>query len=87
MEIRSSVYCNVITGVPSYGRNFTKIECANHAIKCYRNRLEALCNDKVNYCSKHGLTQALMKWGMVFYQDAQCHCNVATLRHDLRNGL
>ena len=45
----SSVYHGVVTGVPSYGRDITKVECANHAVKCYRNRLEALCIDKPQY--------------------------------------
>lgn len=86
----SSVYHSVVTGVPSYGRDITKVECANHAIKCYRNRLEALCNDKVNYRGKHGLTQAMMKR---ITHGARCAIkmhsatgDVAALRHDLRNG-
>ena len=57
----SSVYHSVVTGVPSYGRDITKVECANHAVKCYRNRLEALCIDKPQYRGKHGLSQAMMK--------------------------
>ena len=39
----SSVYHSVETGVPSYGCCVQKVECANHAVKCYQNRLEALC--------------------------------------------
>ena len=57
----SSVYHSVFTGVPSYGRNITKVECANHAVKCYRNRLEALCNEKSDHHGKHGLSSAMMK--------------------------
>ena len=45
----SSVYHAVVTGVPSYGRCVQKVECANHAIKCYRNRLEALCKNHQGY--------------------------------------
>ena len=33
----SSVYNSLITGVQTYGHNVTKVKCANHAIKCYRN--------------------------------------------------
>ena len=51
----SSVYHSVVTGVPPYGHDITKVECANHAVKCYQNRLEALCNDKPLYRGKHGL--------------------------------
>ena len=57
----SSVYHSVVTGVPSYGRKITKVECANHAVKCYRNRLEALCNNKPDYRGKHRLSRAMMK--------------------------
>ena len=35
----SSVFYTIQTTVPSYGRDVAKIECANHAIKCYRSRL------------------------------------------------
>ena len=86
----SSVYHSVVTGVPSYGRDITKVECANHAVKYYRNRLEALCIDKPQYRGKHGLSQAMMK---CITHGARCvikmHSNtsdVTPLRHDLRNG-
>ena len=32
----SSVYHSVVTEVPSYGRNITKVECANHEVKCWK---------------------------------------------------
>ena len=35
----SSVLHTVQTTVP-YGRDVKKVECANHAVKCYRGRLE-----------------------------------------------
>ena len=85
----SSVYHSVVTGVPSYGRDITKVECANHAVKCYRNR-EALCTDKPDYRGKHGLSPAMMKR---ITHGARCAIkmhsateDVAALRHDLRNG-
>ena len=37
----SSVMCTLIQSVP-YGPFIQKIECAKHACKCYRSRLEAL---------------------------------------------
>ena len=86
----SSVYHGVVTGVPSYGRDITKVECANHAIKCYRNRLEALCNDKPGYRGKHGLSQTVMKR---ITHGARCAIkmhsatgDVVALRRDIRNG-
>ena len=54
----SSVYNSLITAVPTYGHDIIKAECANHSIKCYRNRLEALCKDKPG-CD--GLIVAMMK--------------------------
>ena len=57
----SSVYHAVVTNVPSYGRHVQKVECANHAVKCYRNRLEALCKEHPEYCRHHGLSEAKMK--------------------------
>ena len=86
----SSDYHSVVTGVPSYGRDITKVECANHAVKCYRNRLEALCNEKSDYRGKHGLSPAMMKR---ITHGARCAIkmhsvtgDIAALRHDLRNG-
>ena len=86
----SSVYHSVVTGVPSYGREIAKVECANHAVKCYRNRLEALCNDKPLYRVTHGLSKDMMKR---ITHGARCAikmhsgtADVAALRHGLRNG-
>ena len=39
---KSSVCRAIVTGVPSYGCFVQKVECTNHAIKCYRNHLKAL---------------------------------------------
>ena len=84
------VYHSVVTGVSSYGCDITKVECANHAVKCYRNRSETLCNDKPDYRGKHGLSSAMMKhithgaWCAIKMHSATG--NVAVLCHDLRNG-
>ena len=86
----SSVYHAVVSNV-SYGRYVQKVECANHAVKCYRNRLEALCKEHPQYCGRHGLSEAKMK--RITY-GARCAIkmhsitgDVAALRHDLRNGV
>ena len=42
----SSVYPTLVAGVPGWGYAITKKECANHALKCYRNSLEQLVKDK-----------------------------------------
>ena len=49
------MYHAVITNV-SYGHYVQKVECANHAVKCYRNRLEALCKEHPEYRGRYGLS-------------------------------
>ena len=41
----SLVLYTIQTTVQSYSRDVVKIECANHVVKCYRNRLEQLAKD------------------------------------------
>ena len=86
----SSVYHAVVSGVPTYGIDIKKVECANHAVKCFRNRLEGVCKDKPAYRSKHGLSKTMMKR---ITHGARCAIkmhsatgDVAALRRDLRNG-
>ena len=87
----SSVYNSVVTRCTTYGRDVVKVECANHAVKCYRNRLEGLCNDKPQYRGKFGLSPAMMKRLTHGARRAiKLHSrtgDVGALRHDLRNGL
>ena len=44
----SSVLATIRQAVP-YGIFVEKIECANHAVKSYRSRLEALAKDHQHY--------------------------------------
>ena len=44
----SSVMCTIRQSVP-YGMFVEKVECANHACKCYRSRLEQLAKDHPEY--------------------------------------
>ena len=73
-------FISVVTGVPSYGHYIIKVECANHAVKCYRNRLEALRNDKPLYHGKHGLSQAMME-RLTHGTRCAIKCIVALLTH------
>jgi len=57
----SSVYNSVVTHCNTYGRDVKKVKCANHAVKCYCNRMEKLCNDKPQYQGKFGLSSTMMK--------------------------
>ena len=71
----------------SYGE---KIECANHAIKCYRNRLEKITQDFPKYKGKGKLTQQVIqrltagaRCAIKMHKESN---NVVLLRADLRNG-
>ena len=52
----SSVMSTLIQSVP-YGPFIQKIECANHACKCYCSCLEAFARDHPQFCGKGGLTK------------------------------
>ena len=65
-----------------YGSYVEKIECANHAVKCYRGRLEELAKDNPQYRGKGGLT----KRAQIAIRMHSKDMNVQQLRHDLRNG-
>ena len=85
------MYHAVVTGVPLYGYRVQKVECANHAIKCYRNRLEELCKSNPDCQGQFGLSRIRMKR---ITHGACCATkmhsstgDVAALRHDLQNGI
>ena len=85
----SSVMCTIIQSVP-YGPFIQKVECANHACKCYRSRLEALAHDHPEFRGKGGLTKRIIQRLAVGARIAiRMHSktgNVQQLRQDLRNG-
>ena len=57
----SSVYPTLLQEVPTYGRAIKKLECANHACKCYRSSLEKLVQMNPTYKGKGGLTLQMRK--------------------------
>ncbi len=57
----SSVYPTLLNSVTEWGRDIKKIECANHACKCYRSSLEKLVADNPSYKGKGGLTLKMRK--------------------------
>ena len=86
----SSVMCDIHQYVPVWGHMVTKIECANHAIKCYTNRLQKIIQDFPNYKGKGKLTQPAIKrltagarCAIKMHTDSN---NIDLLRADLRNG-
>ena len=85
----SSVFHSVAVNVP-YGRYVKKVECCNHAVKCYRTRLEAIVKDNPRMGGRGGLTKAMIVRIATGARSAiRYHSktlDVAALRHDLRNG-
>ena len=57
----SSVFPTLRQSVPVWGRDIQKIECTNHACKCYRSSLEKLVADNPSYKRKGGLTEKMRK--------------------------
>ena len=57
----SSVYSTLIQSVGGWGHAIKKIECANHACKCYRSSLEKLAQENPAYKGKGGLTLKMRK--------------------------
>ena len=85
----SSVLANVQTCVPGWGSKVTKVECANHAVKCYHSQLEkTTLSTKGIFKGK--LTQRAIKQLTVRARCAiKMHSlskDVKQLRKDLRNG-
>lgn len=57
----SSVFPTLRESVPKWGRDIQKVECANHACKCYRSSLEKLVSDNPSYKGRGGLTEKMRK--------------------------
>ena len=74
----------------SYNILMNLIECANHACKAYRSRLEVLAEDNPEYCGKGGLTKKVLQRLTVGTRMAitkhSITKNSTQLHHDLRNG-
>ena len=89
----SSVYSTLVQNVTSWGRHIKKLECANHACKCYRSALEKLVQEKTLYKGRGGLTQRMRQR---LTSAAQCAIKMHSketynkamklLERDLRNG-
>ena len=86
----SSVLHTIQTTVKSYGRDVEKVECANHAVKCFRGRLEQLAKDFPSFRGRGRLTKSVI---MKITHGARCATwnhsktnNIIKLRNDLRAG-
>ena len=90
----SSVYPTLIQKVPGWGHAIRKLECANHACKCYRSALEKLVQDNPLYKGSGGLT---LKMRRRLVSAARCaikmrsseldrQLGIKLLKRDLTNG-
>ena len=90
----SSVHPTLIQNVPGWGYAIKKLECANHACKCYRGALEQLVKDHPSYKGSGGLTLKMRK---KLVSSARCAIKMrskeadevkalASLKKDLFNG-
>ena len=90
----SSVHPDLVAKVPVWGYAIRKIECANHATKCYRSALEKLVQDNKSYKGKGKFTETmrmrLAKAARCAISMRSCESNqqlaVKLLREDLQNG-
>lgn len=57
----SSVHKAVVESVPLYGRRVKKIECANHAVRCYRKSLHDLMDSHSKWKGRYGLSKVKIK--------------------------
>ena len=90
----SSVHTTLIAGVPGWGRAIQKLECANHACKCYRNSLENIVRDNPKYKGKGGLTSKMRqrltsaaRCAIKMRSEEENRANaIQKLQADLKNG-
>lgn len=80
----SSVYPTLLQEVPNYGRAIKKLECANHACKCYRSSLEQLVQMNPSYKGKGGLTLQMRK---KLTSAARCAIKMRSREDDRRKGV
>ena len=86
----SSVHRSIIDSVPIYGRRVKKIECANHAVRCYRKSLHDLVESHSEWKGRNSLSKMKIKKIAAGARAAiRMHSatgNADALRRDLRNG-
>ena len=55
----SSVYPTLVQNVPVWGHDIRKLDCVNHACKCYCGALERLVQENPSYKGSSGLSQKM----------------------------
>ena len=90
----SAVYPTLIQNVPGWGHVITKLECCNHACKCYRGALEQLVKNNPSYKGTGGLTEKMRRRLVssarcairMRSQETDTEKALASLKKDLING-
>ena len=90
----SSVYPTLLQYVPGWGYAIKKIECANHACKCYQGAFEQLVHDNPSYKGKGGRNKKMRQklvsaaWCAIRMRSQEIDTKKALvqLRQDLVNG-
>ncbi len=80
----SSVYSTLLQCVPEWGHAINKVECANHACKCYRGALEKLVKEHPSYKGSGGLTLKLRKR---LVSSARCAIRMRSTEKDRNKAL
>ena len=80
----SSVYSTLLLNVPVWGRDIKKLECANHACKCYRGGLEKLVQENPKYKGAGGLT---MKMRQRLVSGARCAIKMRSKEPDRKKAI
>ena len=80
----SSVHSTLIQGVAGWGRHIKKLECANHACKCYRSTLEKIVTANPAFKGKGGLTK---KMGQRLTSAARCTIKMRSKESDTKKAV
>ncbi len=79
------VYPTLLQNVPGWGHAIQKLECANHACKCYRGALERLVQDNPSYKGSGGLTAKMRK--RLVSSSARCAIKMQSKEPDHQKAL
>ena len=79
----SSVYPTLLTSVPGWGQAIKKLECANHACKCYRDALEKLVQDNP-YKGSRRLTKKIRQ---KLVSGARCTIRMRSYEMDVKKAV
>ena len=80
----SSVHATLLQNVPGWGYAIRKLECANHACKCYRGSLEKLVQQNSSYKGSGGLTEKMRK---KLVSAARCAIRMRSKESDKRTAV